>query len=69
MRDTLQAGCDRAVDPCRFPLTRCCLALPPACLPRRVPALARTSRFLLKDEDALQRTGSSQIAPVSGSLY
>jgi hypothetical protein len=78
-----QSGCSKAseigpaaklaatvsVDTCPFPLTRCCLALPPAGLPRRVPAHDKPSRTLLKDEEALQRTGSSQIAPVSGILY
>jgi hypothetical protein len=44
------------------------LALPPACLPRRVPARARPSRSLLKDEHALQRTCRGQTASLSGSL-
>jgi hypothetical protein len=44
------------------------LALPPACLPRRVPAGARPSRSLPKDEHALQRTSRGQTASLSGSL-
>jgi len=44
------------------------LALPPACIPRRVPARAGPSRPLFKDEHALQRTIRGQTASLSGSL-
>jgi hypothetical protein len=57
-----------SVDPCRSPLTRCCLDLPPACSPRRLPAHVRPSRSLTKDERALQRKGRSQTASLFDSL-